>query len=572
MRNKTKLAATLLTAIAGVATLASCNRVEARPTDSEYYKSILNLEGIVNNQMKEIYDAVVVAGDTNSETVLNNVLYRYATTMFGELYGENGLKEAVNNNDETKLQAIADTYEIYEGDVERVKSIYKQIVYRIEEVFLGYVKDTTYQTRSVFEEEKFYDQRIAEYYDLPEVASTDFNRKLVGGSLRLVEGTLGYDDSLVGENAYFGDILDRYETYIKVAVLPDIYRNLLTSEYLISQNYRSLGLSYARKVDIINLPNNSDPNMINATRNLMDSYSTNVINAGLDGETYGFEFLSNLYKGTYEFATDTRGSAASDSEADKLAHEIYSEAGWTEATIDSDPLSADGGEASYYKESSLGAIYEDWKLLTDNRFSDDDSVRSEFTGSGAYAPEIGFQIRYQELVAASHTTHGWFTSSGMPSDTVPSAMQTRLFRMNVANEVDFNLNEDGTAYEDNLNMDYGWYRGGDYYLVPANYEDGDQNPFVVTNAGNWYIIKVEEAVKTAKLSETNDQSYDKMLKHEDEPLFLDEVAMNVAYALSSNDTYANSAKQYYVEQMAISFHDDDVYDYFKTTFGGLFND
>ncbi len=576
MLTKKKLGGLAVTIAASALMLGACNTVEARPTDAEYYQNILNLKDIVNNQMKEIYDAVVVPGDTNSETVLNNVLYRYATTMFGNFYGEEGaasLKNAVLGNDETMLQAIADTYEVYGGNAEKVKAMYRSIVMRLEEVFLGYVQDETYQNRKVFEEEEFYDARIAEYYDLPEVESTDFNRKLVDGSIRLEEGTLGVDDTLVGTNGYFGNILDRYQPYIEVAVLPTIYRSLLTSQYLIEENYRALGLSYARKVDIINLANNSDPNYVYATRNLMDAYSDLVINGGyeednagttVDANTYGFEFLSSLYKGTYDAGSDATGAA--------LAEAIYEQADWTTGTISSDPLDPDGGETTYYHESSLGKIYDDYLKLTESRYSDDDTIRNDFTGNGAYAPEIGFMIKYQDLVAESHTTHGWYTSTGLPSDTIPSAMQTRLFRMNVANEVDFNLTEDGDAYVDDLDMDYGWYRGGNYYLVPANYESGDETPYVVTDAGNWYIVKVDEAVKTAKLSETNDQSYANMPKHSDDALYLDNIAREVAYTLSSNDTYVSSANQYYVEQMAISFHDDDVYDYFKSTFAGLFND
>ncbi len=562
MQIKKKIAGIALLACAGTTVLASCNDVEARPADDVYYQSILNLEDIVHNQLKDIYDAVVTAGSSNSETVLNNILYNYAETMFGTFYGDSGLKEAYINDDESALQAIADTYSVYEGSVDLVRAYYEEIVYRIEEEFLTYVQDETYQTRSVFEEEEFYDDRIAEYYDLVDVASTDFNIKLVDGSLRIDEGTDGYDDSLVGADAYFGDILDRYEPYIEVSILPDIYRNLLTSQYLITQNYRSLGLSYARKIDVVALSDNSDSAYVNATRQLMDAYSTLVINAGLDTDLYGFEFLVSLYKGTYEWSENL------DTEADLLADAIYKAADWTKVDLSDDSL----GNDFYYRESGLGDIYYDYEQLTDNRFSDDDDIRSDFTGDGAYSPEIGFQIKYQELVATSYTTHGWYTSTSIPDDTIPSDMQTRLFRMNVANEVDFNLDDDDETYLEDYEMTYGWYKGGNYYLIPANYENGDTNPYLVYEDGTWYIIKVEEAVKTAKLSETNSQSYNNMPKHDGDGEFLNSIALDVAYALSSNDTYTTSAQQYYVEQMCIFFHDDDVYDYFKDTFSGLFND
>lgn len=565
MRNKKLLKVSGLSVLA-LAGLAACNPVEARPADSYYYANILELDGIVNNTMSEIYDSVVVSGSTNSETILDNILYLYSTTIFGNFYAEGegdvSLKNAVVNNDADALKAIADAYDVYEGEPDRVVALYEHIVGEIEDTFLGYISNADYTTRNYFDEEDFYDARIAEYYDLPEVESDAFGYKLVDGELRIEEGTHGYNDTLVGANAYYGDILDRYEPYIDQVVLPDIYRSLLVSQYLINENYRSLGLSYARKVDIISLANNGEAQYINATQNLMSAYASLVINAGLDAEKYGFEFLSSLYKGTYVSTGDT--------EADNLVSSIYAAAGWTTDTIDDDPLNP-GNPATYYRQSSLGAIYADYKLLTESRFTDDSTIRGEFTNNGEYSPEIGFQIRYNELVAESHTTHGWYNSSDLPADTIPSDMQTRLFRMNVANEVDFNLDDQGN-YLPNDEMDYGWYRGGNYYLIPANYETGDAAPYVVYSSGNWYIVKVEEAVKTAKLNDTSDQCYSEMPKHESDPLFLSEIARDVAYMRAGNDTYVSSSNQYFVEQMALSFHDDDVYDYFKTTFSGLYND
>lgn len=561
----------VFSAVAAAALVSGCNAVEARPADSFYYDTILNLENIVNNQMKEIYDSVVTAGDTNSETILNNILYIYAETTFGSFYGENGLKAAVTSGNAEQLQAIADTYGVYEGNTELVKQLYKNVVYSIEETFLGYVTETTYQTRNVFYEEDFYDAQIAAYYDLDE--ATEFGRKLVDGSLRLEEGTLGTADTLVGTDAYFVDILDRYEPYIEQAVLPDIYRDLLTGQYLIGQNYRSLGLSYARKVDIISLSNSTS----DMTTELVNAYADIVINGNdaypnYKGVSYlGFEFLSNLYKGTYERVYRNTLSSEEQTVADGAAAAIYAQAGWTQETFTGDDPLDGGTSATYWKQSSLGQIYEDYSELTNNRWTDDETIRSDFTNSGAYEPEIGFVIKYNELVATSHTDHSWYTSTGMSDGTIPSAMQTRLFRINVANEVDFNTDDQGN-YQDNMEMDYGWYRNGEYFLIPANYEDGSTTPYLVLDSGTWYMIKVEEAVKTSKLSETNDQSYSKMAKHSDDPLFLDEIVREVSGLLSDNSTYTNTANQYYVEQMAITFHDDDVYNYFKSTFSTLYND
>ena len=62
--------------------LAGCDEFEALPTPETYDAPILNLvdDGLYQNRLGEIYDALVSSGDTNSERVLKNVLYIYATS------------------------------------------------------------------------------------------------------------------------------------------------------------------------------------------------------------------------------------------------------------------------------------------------------------------------------------------------------------------------------------------------------------------------------------------------------------------------------------------------------------
>jgi hypothetical protein len=42
------------------------------------------------------------------------------------------------------------------------------------------------------------------------------------------------------------------------------------------------------------------------------------------------------------------------------------------------------------------------------------------------------------------------------------------------------------------------------------------------------------------------------------------------YSLSSSDTWKNKANKYYLNEMALLYHDTYVYNYFKTTFPSLF--
>jgi hypothetical protein len=49
------------------------------------------------------------------------------------------------------------------------------------------------------------------------------------------------------------------------------------------------------------------------------------------------------------------------------------------------------------------------------------------------------------------------------------------------------------------------------------------------------------------------------------------IARKVAYTMSSSDTYKKSANKYYVDEMAVTYHDTSLYNYFKTTFPDLFD-
>ena len=49
-------------------------------------------------------------------------------------------------------------------------------------------------------------------------------------------------------------------------------------------------------------------------------------------------------------------------------------------------------------------------------------------------------------------------------------------------------------------------------------------------------------------------------------------AREAAYTLASGSTYTTNAMIYYLEQCNINYHDQDVYDYFVSTYPRLFED
>lgn len=170
-------------------------------------------------------------------------------------------------------------------------------------------------------------------------------------------------------------------------------------------------------------------------------------------------------------------------------------------------------------------------------------------------------LKTRETVAASHVTEGWYTSTSLSN--LASSISTRLFKITVANEVD----REGAA-ENNAHGSFGWYVNGSYYMVPETYEQGEAYPYCIydKDSSTWYIVRVDEAVKAPKLVLGGDASYENIAGKD-----IYDIMYSVAGLVSGTESYQKAANQHYVEKMAIAYHDDHVYDYFKATFPDLFD-
>jgi hypothetical protein len=575
-RNNAKSMLRVGIAALALAALASCGSVKAKPASSDYNAALLSFSDgstVEHNTLSDIYDAIVTEGDTNSEKVLNNVLYLYSKSLYGPYFDETasdgttvkGIKSIAdaylaNSAATSDIDAFASAYDVYQPTDDKlttdnatlaaeartnVISFYNEVTFRINTVFYGYVTDTNYQERSQFQEKKFYDAQVKNYYVLGSQYKSDYVQ--VDGSFRLT-GEAVADNVLM--QRYFADLFGTYGDYIAINVLPDIYRNELTAQYLYSQNFGTLRMTSARKVDYIELANNGDYS--DAVPNLMQAYCKEVIVPG-KVKDFGFPFLNALYKGTAESYINGLTDVTAKAEAQTLANAIYADAGWTATSA-----TVNGVTYNTYIQSSLGTIVASYNKLTDSRFTDDATVRSNFTNSGAYSVETGFYVQYQALLAKDATKNGWFTAGGLSS--LPSSLSDRAFLVQVANEVD------SVTDDDIHKLQYGWYVGGSYYLTPATYPSGSAYPYLVNDGTNYFLVRVDEAVKAAKItapatSGSNALYYDLTKGYG----YAQSIARKMAYALSSSDTWKKAAKTYYVDQIALIYHDSYVYDDFEKT-------
>ncbi len=568
--NKLKkfITVSLLACTAGI--LAACDEVEASLKKADYNEKILDVGAeIPNNTLGTIYDALVNAGDSNSKIILDQILLNISKGTFGEFYGENGLKAVVadyKDGNTAKIDAFIAAHKVYAYDADKdyatedeavkaeiarakVVDTYQQMLESVQESFYSYTVTSSYQTRSTFVEKKFYMNQIKSLYNIGTIDEKETP----------VNGAHTYKDV---DKYFSANWIDVYQDYIQRSLLDGYYSKLLVSQYLYDNNYATLGRSYARDVQFVTIGTSTE--YPDASQKLVNAYAHDILEERkVDPEMPAADlemmkdlsFLADLSKGT----VDLEGFQDQDKAATLVAA-VYKDASFTKFTAEEIGTDAALLGSNIYKETTYGGYVTDYLKITGDRFTTNTTVEADFTGSGAHSKETGMRMKQASLLAQDKTTEGWFTSSGLTS--LPSSMKSRLFRISVANQID--NNESGTYLE---------AVGGSHYLIPESVDKTGNTPSYVmfdSSSSNYYIVRVDEAVKSTKLSGSTG-SYDYDENHENDKTYRSRVAKKVAMLLSETDSYIDSSNEFYVKKAALSFHDDKVYHYFQETFPDLFD-
>ena len=477
MQNKLKVLSALLLG-ACVVGMASCDTVEVSLKKDDADAVLVNAgqDSLKGNTVGELYDEIVKDGSSNSEKVLNNLLYKLAQSYFGEFYGDNGLYKTMTTGTDAQKQAYANAHkEMFpEGSVKHLENFYAKIKESLDKSFYAIVKNTSYQKRGVFFEKDFVQAQEKELYSFPETNA--YKEGLV----------VGYKTYENVQDYFQNDYITFYQDYIENVLIKDAYRKALVEMHLISQNYNTLGRSYARKVQYISLGNVEG--FPDATERLVKAYGEMVlsgsnddllaIHADLDvDEVRNLHFLNRLYQGHFNV-----GEAANIA----LANAIYAKAGFNELRY-TDENGTSQIAAGVYEQTSYGLLLKDYYKLTSSRW--EEGSTTDFTGGSAYTKETGLKIKTNEILASSKVTEGWYTSSGL-SD-LPSDIKSRLFKVNVANDLD----------NEGKEPDFGIMLNGSYYLTQKKYSRDDKEPecMLDSSSSTWYIVRVDEAVKGPNL-------------------------------------------------------------------------
>ena len=552
MTNKKKgLFLTLVAASAFV--LSSCNEVTALP---KFYEDpiILNDDGtktdVYQNIMSLIYDALTSSSD-NPKKVLDEMMYVIAVDQFGSFaeVEELAAKDANAAEVRTFIEAHDNVYrDENDAEADKVANEFARLVhfkdtmdYRIKEVFHDAATGGSYSKRSRFDEEKYAVSLVGDLYDIEGVFE---------------DATVWYKDVLVTPDVEVEDIvnfvhIDRYQDYIERGVLPRLYREKLVEQFIYDNNYSSLGRTYAREVEYIKIVNNDA--YPSAAKSLINAFVDKYILDVNATDEVDFEVLANAWRGI-DLSPD----------AVTLLETAFT--GTSVPVTDADVLAQLAGPSVYYPQTQFGSIAKDYLKITDDRFTNDTGIESDFTNSNAYTKQVGLTIKSDSLKLEDYTNDGWYVKSGGLSE-LPEAIRSRLFNINVANEVGSIEAEDAThSYESGQ---YVRNLRGEFYLTPTTSEQGTdvrKDNFVIydISSSTYYIIKVKEAVSTSKLSRLSDNSYP-TLERED-------IAKEVTHVLSAKDSYINNAYESYIKLYSVIYHDTTIYDYFKEQFPDLFDD
>ena len=552
MTNKKKgLFLTLVAASAFV--LSSCNEVTALP---KFYEDpiILNDDGtktdVYQNIMSLIYDALTSSSD-NPKKVLDEMMYVIAVDQFGSFAEVEELAAKDENAAEVRtfIEAHDNVYrDEDDAEADKVANEFARLVhfkdtmdYRIKEVFHDAATGGSYSKRSRFDEEKYAVSLVGDLYDIEGVFE---------------DATVWYKDVLVTPDVEVEDIvnfvhIDRYQDYIERGVLPRLYREKLVEQFIYDNNYSSLGRTYAREVEYIKIVNNDA--YPSAAKSLINAFVDKYILDVNAADEVDFEVLANAWRGI-DLSPD----------AVTLLETAFT--GTSVPVTDADVLAQLAGPSVYYPQTQFGSIAKDYLKITDDRFTNDTGIESDFTNSNAYTKQVGLTIKSDSLKLEDYTNDGWYVKSGGLSE-LPEAIRSRLFNINVANEVGSIEAEDAThSYESGQ---YVRNLRGEFYLTPTTSEQGTdvrKDNFVIydISSSTYYIIKVKEAVSTSKLSRLSDNSYP-TLERED-------IAKEVTHVLSAKDSYINNAYESYIKLYSVIYHDTTIYDYFKEQFPDLFDD
>jgi len=582
--------------------LTSCDAIYARPTDTLQETELVNDSNIEHNTLSWLYDTLHDSSTTAS-TVKDALIQILAEDQFGK-YSLNSDGEVEIEGYDTeadgssKLEFVknhkaywdkAQSSDSNKYDYVEPTAITDTIKMRID-IFKNLVKKQVItsvwgeaNTSTNIEDNYFYEVRYARVLAMKSKISgfednptSIFDEKYDGESSTifsnklLLDSTVTNDDitSIVGTNNTEGKPfihIGLYNDYINNNILPTIMSNLLVEQYVYDNQYASIARTQSRKVNYIKIE--SDSKTISSARSLVKQFVSDYItneSASLNKDI-DYEVLASAWKGVYSDVYNSTTNTYTD------AGKLLNDSGFKVYDIDSEnkPLNngteikqyADNQKHPYYQNTKFGDLIEDFGKITLNPKTNDTSTESTFTNSGAYSIEKGLNIKTNAIRVNDYTTHSWGTKdsgfSGLPSDA-----KTRLFDYTVMSDFNSPSTIGSDSYITSIN--------GHYFLKRSiSQSDEPLDSIIIKDSSSFYIVEIEEAISPAKLTIGGENAYSNTTS---DGMKLETISRDIGYTVASGSTYTTTAFTHYLKNCNITYHDQSVYDYFKTTYPDLFED
>jgi hypothetical protein len=586
---KNKKIFTLL-ALASTLLLSSCNdnTVYSRPTNETKDQVLINNTNVAHNTVEWLYDALHDSSNS-SEKVQEAVFKVLEEGIFGAYsVNENGdviiagydgegeskqlefikshkafwdkaKKGDSNKYDYVEPTSLTDTIKVRVNLFKNL--VKKQIVINLFEK--ANVESNKY--RNYFYESKFARSLASDFYKISgvkdlyntkhdEESSTIFTNKVI------LDNSVTKEDitTIIGTNNTFKKPvlhLGLYSDYINKAIIPTVMQNLLIEQYIYDNQYTTISRTQSRKIKYISLT--TETKNVSDARRLINTFVEEYVNKSQKDKEINYDILANAWKGIYQDLFDEEGKPIN--ESGKLL--VNSGFSLGVPTKDGNKIVkfADGEKHPYYKNTKYGDLIEDFAKITLSPSTTDSSTESTFTSSGSYSIETGLEIKTNDIRITDYTTSDWGTKDGGFS-SLPSEVKTRLFDYTVMTDFNSPTNIDKNSYLKEIN--------GHYFLKRSiSQTDDATDSIVIKDSSSFYLIEVLEAPSQAKLTIGGENAYENTAAN---GLKQEEISRTIGYTIASGSTYKTAAFTHYLEDCEIIYHDQSIYDYFKSNYSDLF--
>ena len=492
MNKFTKILALSLCSIA----LLACDDIVAQPNKVLDGDKIVTNDGYKDNYFNNfevVYNKLVDSGTSNN-TIITELTTAIAKIELNKKYGFD--TEVVFNNVTAELAGKAKT--AYAADIKENAEAIEKIIYdRVTDTMIAKAKSDTYAVDKEFKEIKLVIELRSSLYDVEEKTETATHTFLI-------TPTSEYNEIFTAD----------YTDYIEKSIYPDVYKELLTSLYLLENEASSLGRAYAREVSYIKLENIE--NHKDSVPVLINSYFKAIDNGTAPTTAFDLESLARIYKGVTLEGT----------EGDFLA---------------SNPNVVTRQDIVAEELAKVCDAHGNLLAETDRNFDAD--LASEYTGSYTYLPKWGEELKNRELAQLDIVEEQDLVIKSNGVNDLPSALRERLFSSSVESYCETFKDIKFLTPESIIND------ANNDYLTKYAYYDSSSDAYYITIVGETY--------NTTKLNALE----------EDAP-----VKLNIANILGKTSTNQKEALLHYLEAYISEYGDQGFYDYIEANYGEILED